>query len=200
MGGKSTYLRQNALITILAQTGCFVPAEYAEIGLVDKIFSRVGSADNLYKDQSTFMVEMLETAEILKQATPRSFVVMDEVGRGTTPEDGTAVGYSCLWHLRHKNKCRTLFATHFHSLADMTQNFDDLACYCTDLAKNSDGSVMFMHKLKRGVNRESHALKVAELAGMPEEAIAVAAEVLQDLERRGPTVDQLPTPAMAAAG
>ena len=183
MAGKSTYLRQNALITILAQTGCFVPADYAEIGLVDKIFSRVGSADNLYQDQSTFMIEMLETAEILKQATPRSFVIMDEVGRGTTPEDGVAVGYACLHHLHNVNQSRTLFATHFHALADMTRDFDSLACYCTDVAEEVDGSWAYVHKLRRGVNRRSHALKVARLAGLPEQAITVAGEVLTSLNR-----------------
>ncbi|KAK4499623.1 hypothetical protein PRZ48_010141 [Zasmidium cellare] len=184
MAGKSTYLRQNALITILAQTGCFVPAEYAEIGLVDKIFSRVGSADNLYQDQSTFMVEMLETAEILKQATPRSFVIMDEVGRGTTPEDGIAVGYACLHHLHNVNRSRSLFATHFHALADMTRDFDNVACYCTDVSESQDGSWAYDHKLRRGVNRSSHALKVARMAGLPEEAITVAGDVLAELQRQ----------------
>jgi len=203
MAGKSTYLRQNALITILAQTGCFVPASYARIGLVDKIFSRVGSADNLYQDQSTFMVEMLETAEILKQATPRSFVIMDEVGRGTTPEDGIAVGYACLHHLHFVNKCRALFATHFHALADMTSEFDKLACYCTDVAEDHDGTWAYVHKLRRGVNRDSHALKVARLAGMPEEAIAVAANVLEDVRKRIQPRDldeELPRAVSAAAG
>lgn len=165
MAGKSTYLRQNALISILAQTGSFVPAEYTEIGLVDKVFSRVGSADNLFLDQSTFMVEMLETAQILKEATPRSFVIMDEVGRGTTPEDGIAVGYACLHHLYHVNQCRTLFATHFHSLTDMTKDFEKLACYCNDVREEADGKFAYIHRLKRGVNRESHALKVARIAG-----------------------------------
>ncbi|KAI7325014.1 muts domain V [Hortaea werneckii] len=183
MAGKSTYLRQNALITILAQTGCFVPADYAEIGLVDKIFSRVGSADNLYQDQSTFMVEMLETAEILKQATPRSFVIMDEVGRGTTPEDGIAVGYACLHHLHNVNRSRTLFATHFHALADMTSDFSALGCYCTDIAEEDDGSWAYVHRLRRGVNRKSHALKVARLAGLPESAVEVAGAVLADMQR-----------------
>jgi len=166
MGGKSTFLRQNALISILAQTGSYVPAEYAEIGLVDKIFSRVGSADNLYQDQSTFMVEMLETAEILKQATPRSFVIMDEVGRGTTPEDGIAVGFASLSHLYHVNQSRALFATHFHMLADMTTEFGQLSCYCTDVTEDVDGSFSYEHKLREGVNRNPHALKVAKLAGM----------------------------------
>jgi DNA mismatch repair ATPase MutS len=182
MAGKSTYLRQNALISILAQTGSFVPAEYAEIGLVDKVFSRVGSADNLYQDQSTFMVEMLETAHILKEATPRSFVIMDEVGRGTTPEDGIAVGYACLHHLHNVNQCRSLFATHFHTLADMTSGFESLSCYCNDVAEEPDGKFSYVHRLREGVNRRSHALKVARVAGLPEEAVAVAAQVLEKLK------------------
>jgi DNA mismatch repair ATPase MutS len=182
MAGKSTYLRQNALITILAQTGSFVPADYAELGLVDQVFSRVGSADNLYMDQSTFMVEMLETAEILKRATPRSFVIMDEIGRGTTAEDGVAVGYACLHHLQHVNQCRALFATHFHALADMTVAFEGMGRYCTDVAEEGDGSWAYVHKLRKGVNRKSHALKVAHVAGLPEEAIAVAGDVLRELE------------------
>ncbi|KAH7086726.1 muts domain V-domain-containing protein [Paraphoma chrysanthemicola] len=185
MAGKSTYLRQNALISILAQTGSFVPAEYAEIGLVDKIFSRVGSADNLYQDQSTFMVEMLETAQILREATPRSFIIMDEVGRGTTPEDGIAVSYACLHHLYHVNQCRTLFATHFHALVDMTKGFEKLGCYCNDVQEGPDGRFSYVHRLKKGVNRESHALKVARVAGLPEAAVAVAAQVLKQLKPTG---------------
>ena len=166
MAGKSTFLRQNALISVLAQIGSFVPAERAEIGLVDQIFTRVGSADDLFRDQSTFMVEMMETAAILNQATPQSFVIMDEIGRGTTPEDGIAVGFACLHHLYYKNLCRTLFATHFHTLADMTKDFKHLACYCTDVVERPGGSFSFVHRLRKGVNRSSHALKVARLAGM----------------------------------
>ena len=165
MGGKSTFLRQNALISILAQAGSFVPADHAEIGIVDQILTRVGSADNLYKDQSTFMVEMLETALILNQATSRSFVIMDEIGRGTTSEDGIAVAFACLHHLYHHNRCRTLFATHFHVLADLARDFPNMACYCTDVAEGMDGSFSYVHRLRRGVNRRSHALKVARLAG-----------------------------------
>lgn len=165
MAGKSTFLRQNALISILAQVGCFVPAKYAEIGIVDQIFSRIGSADNLYQDQSTFMIEMLETANILNKATPRSFVIMDEVGRGTTPEDGIAISYACLHHLYNTNKCRTLFATHFHKLCDMTSSWSQLANYCTDVRDDANGTFSYIHRLRPGVNRESHALKVAELAG-----------------------------------
>jgi len=178
MAGKSTYLRQNALISILAQTGCYVPAEYAEMGLVDKIFSRIGSADNLYNHQSTFMVEMVEVAEILVQATKRSFVIMDEVGRGTTPGDGVAVAYACLKYLHDRIGCRTLFATHFHKLADMTGDLKRLTTWCTDVVEDEDGSWVYAHKLKRGVNRDSHALKVAKLAGMPEEAIDIARQVM----------------------
>ncbi|KAI4236824.1 MAG: hypothetical protein LQ349_002290 [Xanthoria aureola] len=178
MGGKSTFLRQNALISILAQAGCFVPAEYAELGIVDQIFSRVGSADDLFREQSTFMVEMLETAVILRQATSRSFVIMDEIGRGTTPEDGVAMAFACLHHLHHHNQCRTLFATHFHVLADLAKDFGRLACYCADVAEGADGSFSYVHRLRRGVNRASHALKVARLAGIPEVAIRVAEDVL----------------------
>ena len=178
MAGKSTFLRQNALISILAQVGSFVPAKHAEIGIVDQIFSRIGSADNLYQDQSTFMIEMLETAHILRQATPRSFVIMDEVGRGTTPEDGIAISYACLHHLYNINKCRTLFATHFHKLCDMTREWPKLANYCTDVRidEAGGGSFSYVHRLRRGVNRESHALKVAELAGIPSRALRIAAD------------------------
>ncbi|KAL4802936.1 muts domain V-domain-containing protein [Aspergillus unguis] len=177
MAGKSTFLRQNALITILAQVGSFVPADYAEIGIVDQIFSRIGAADDLFRDQSTFMVEMLETAAILKQATPRSFVIMDEVGRGTTPEDGTAVSFACLHHLHYRNQCRTLFATHFHGLADMTRDFPALGRYCTDVKETESGAFSFVHRLRKGVNRESHALKVAQLAGLPRETLELARSV-----------------------
>lgn len=181
MAGKSTFLRQNALITILAQVGSYVPAEYAELGIVDQIFSRVGSADNLYKDQSTFMVEMLETAIILKQATPKSFVIMDEIGRGTTPSDGIAVAFACLHHLNAVNKCRTLFATHFHELATLLEEdgIKNVGFYCTDVQEDKKGGFRYVHKLKAGINDQSHALKVARLAGLPEEAIAAAERVLQ---------------------
>ncbi|KAI1984483.1 MutS protein 1 [Ophidiomyces ophidiicola] len=193
MAGKSTFLRQNALIAILAQVGSFVPAEYAEFGIVDKIFSRIGAADDLFRDQSTFMVEMLETAAILKHASPQSFVIMDEVGRGTAPEDGIAIGFACLHHLHDVIKCRTLFATHFHSLADMTIDFPHLARYCTSVLEYSDGSFSFIHKVGAGVNRNSHALRVASLAGVPQSVVDVARSVLDEisltpskLEQKGP--------------
>ncbi|KAL7798062.1 muts domain V domain-containing protein [Trichoderma ceciliae] len=185
MAGKSTFLRQNALITIMAQIGCYVPASYAELGIVDAIFSRVGSADSLYHDQSTFMVEMLETAQILRQATPQSFVIMDEIGRGTTPEDGTAISFACLHHLVTINQCRTLFATHFHDVADMAAaegfcqpHTGPVQAYCTDVKEDDSGSFVYVHKLRPGINRRSHALKVARLAGLPQHAIHVAKKVL----------------------
>ncbi|KAK6452529.1 hypothetical protein FP744_10008780 [Trichoderma asperellum] len=187
MAGKSTFLRQNALITIMAQIGCYVPATYAEIGIVDAIFSRVGSADSLYHDQSTFMVEMLETAQILRQATPKSFVIMDEIGRGTTPEDGTAISFACLHHLVTINQCRTLFATHFHDVADMAaaEGFCNpqtgpVQAYCTDVQEDDEGGFVYIHKLRRGINRRSHALKVARLAGLPQHAINIAKRVLDN--------------------
>ncbi|KAI0459393.1 muts domain V [Xylaria acuta] len=189
MAGKSTYLRQNALITILAQAGCYVPASHATLGIVDAVFSRVGSADNLYRDQSTFMVEMLETAQILRHATPRSFVIMDEIGRGTTPEDGEAVAFACLHHLATVNRCRALFATHFHGLADLVHERGlhvssggggPVEMYCTDVEEDGDGGFVYVHRLRKGVNRQSHALKVARLAGLPDMAIAVAMEILGD--------------------
>jgi len=179
MAGKSTFLRQNALITIMAQVGSYVPADFAEIGLVDQIFSRVGSADNLFRDQSTFMVEMLETAAILKNATARSFVIMDEIGRGTTPEDGTAVAFACLYHLCQVNQCRTLFATHFHRLAELSKGIPGVGYYCTDVAEDKDGGFSYVHKLRKGVNRQSHALKVAKIAGLPQAAIIMAQRVLE---------------------
>ena len=191
MAGKSTFLRQNALMSILAQAGSFVPAAHATVGIVDAMFSRVGSADNLYADQSTFMVEMLETAAILRQATPRSFVVMDEVGRGTTPADGAAVAFAALHHLVRVNRCRALFATHFHAVADMAaragMRLGDgggaVEAYCTDVEEDAQGGFVYVHKLRKGVNRQSHALKVARLAGLPEPAIRVAQEVLEEFER-----------------
>lgn len=188
MAGKSTFLRQNALITILAQVGSFVPADYAEIGIVDQIFSRIGAADDLFRDQSTFMVEMLETAAILRQATSRSFVIMDEVGRGTTPEDGTAVSFACLHHLHYRNQSRTLFATHFHGLADMTGEFPALGRYCTDVKETESGAFSFVHRLKKGVNRESHALKVAQLAGLPRETLELARSVREAARSHHPPV------------
>ncbi|KAI2467717.1 muts domain V-domain-containing protein [Annulohypoxylon bovei var. microspora] len=192
MAGKSTYLRQNALLVILSQVGSWVPASYASLPVTDAVFSRVGSADNLFADQSTFMVEMLETAAILRAATPRSFVIMDEIGRGTTPEDGSAVAFAALHHLVMINRCRALFATHYHGLADLVAERDmrvgqggggTVETYCTDVQEDGAGGFVYVHRLRKGVNRQSHALKVARLAGLPEAAITVAKEVLEESNR-----------------
>jgi DNA mismatch repair ATPase MutS len=125
----------------------------------------VGSADNLFRDQSTFMVEMLETANILKKATPFSFVIVDEIGRGTAPTEGSAIAFACLQHLHNVNGCRTLFATHFHDIIDRTLSLKNIGYYCSDVEEDSEGRFAYIHRLKEGVNRDSHALKVARLAG-----------------------------------
>ena len=192
MAGKSTYLRQTALLAILAQTGLYVPASYARLGLVDAVFSRIGSADNLYQDQSTFMVEMLETAEILRHAGKHSLVVMDEVGRGTSPEDGVAVGYAVLERLRRKGVGRVMFATHFHRILDLCREWKEVGFYCTRLIEegSADGmrgragrtSFRFDHKMRMGANRDSHALKVARLAGVDAETVGIAGDVLMMLK------------------
>jgi DNA mismatch repair ATPase MutS len=152
MAGKSTLLRQTALISLLAQVGSFVPADRAVLGLADQIFARVGARDDLFRGRSTFMVEMLETAEILRTATPRSLVIMDEVGRGTTVSDGLAIAFGTIAHLQRVNRCRTLFATHFHELADMLDfdadsslagsAFPGVAFFCTDI---QEAEVRFLH-------------------------------------------------------
>ncbi|KAI0639235.1 muts domain V-domain-containing protein [Trametes polyzona] len=194
MAGKSTLLRQTALIAILAQTGSFVPAERAEIGIVDRVFSRIGAKDDLFRDRSTFMVEMLEAGDILRRATPRSLVIMDEVGRGTTVEDGLAIAFATVHHLLSVNGCRAMFATHFHELADMLGYnpethkglgpFSNIAFYCTDVDEIEDGLFSYSHRLRPGVNRDSHGLKVARLAGMPDVAVDVARSALAWLKER----------------
>jgi DNA mismatch repair ATPase MutS len=194
MAGKSTFLRQTALIAILAQTGSFVPAEHAVVGIVDKLFSRVGAKDDIFRDRSTFMVEMLETAEILRRATAKSLVIMDEVGRGTTVKDGLAIAFATVHHLVVHNRCRALFATHFHELADLLAYsevnhhgdgvFRDVGFFCTDVHETEDDFFTYSHRLRPGVNRNSHGLKVAQLAGIPEPALLVAKNVLAALQRQ----------------
>ncbi|KAG6842478.1 hypothetical protein C0991_000004 [Blastosporella zonata] len=191
MAGKSTFLRQIALITILAQTGSFVPADFAVMGIVDKLFSRVGAKDDLFHDRSTFMVEMLETAEILRRATPKSLVIMDEVGRGTTVTDGLAIAYATLHHLVNINQSRALFATHFHELADMLGYphqhrgiFGSVEFFCTDVDETDDDHFAYQYRVRPGVNRNSHGIKVAQLAGMPSAAVNVAKDTLALLKAR----------------
>ncbi|KAH8835362.1 muts domain V-domain-containing protein [Flagelloscypha sp. PMI_526] len=173
MGGKSTFLRQTALTAILAQAGSFVPADTALVGICDAIFSRVGAKDDLYHDRSTFMVEMLETATILTRATPRSLVIMDEVGRGTTTKDGLALAFATIHHLTTINKCRTLFATHFHELAYLLgyQHPTEQSLYTHigfqmfDVDETADQHFAYSYRLRPGVNFNSHGLKVAQIAG-----------------------------------
>lgn len=184
MGGKSTYLRQIALICILAQIGSFVPASSAKIGLVDRIFCRVGSGDDLFRGRSTFMVEMLETGHILKHATDRSLAILDEVGRGTSTSDGLSLAYATLGYLSKKNKCRTLFATHFgqelKNLMDINSQASNYNFYHTE-ALVSGNSIRFNHKLKPGISISSHGLDVARLAGFPADALNIARDISESL-------------------
>ena len=182
MAGKSTFLRQNALIAVLAQMGSFVPAETARIGVVDRLFSRVGAADDLARGRSTFMVEMVETAIILNQATERSLVILDEIGRGTATFDGLSIAWATLEHLHDRNRCRTLFATHFHELTSLTEHLPALGCH-TMRVKEWEGEVVFLHEVVAGTADRSYGIHVAQLAGLPEAVVARAREVLDALEQ-----------------
>jgi DNA mismatch repair protein MutS len=181
MAGKSTFLRQNALIGILAQMGSFVPAQAARIGIVDRLFSRVGAADDLARGRSTFMVEMVETAAILNQAGPRSFVILDEIGRGTATFDGLSIAWAALEHLHEVNRCRTLFATHYHELTALAAKLPELACH-TMRVKEWKGDVVFLHEVGPGTADRSYGIHVAKLAGLPKSVTARAEEVLEVLE------------------
>lgn len=182
MAGKSTFLRQNALITLLAQIGSFVPAEYVHIGTVDRLFSRVGAADDLARGQSTFMVEMVETATILNQATERSLVILDEIGRGTATFDGLSIAWAVVEHLHNVSKCRGLFATHYHELVSLAETLPALYC-CTMQVKEWQGKVLFLHEVAKGMADRSYGIHVARLAGLPEAVTARAENVLQLLEQ-----------------
>jgi DNA mismatch repair protein MutS len=181
MAGKSTFLRQNALIAILAQMGCYVPATSARIGAVDRLFSRVGAADDLARGRSTFMVEMVETAAILNQAGPRTFVILDEIGRGTATFDGLSIAWAALEHLHEVNRCRTLFATHYHELTALAANLPALACQ-TMRVKEWKGDVVFLHEVGPGTADRSYGIHVARLAGLPAAVTTRAEEVLHLLE------------------
>jgi DNA mismatch repair protein MutS len=182
MAGKSTFLRQNALIVILAQMGSCVPAERAEIGVVDKLFSRVGAADDLARGRSTFMVEMVETAAILNQATQRSLVILDEIGRGTATFDGLSIAWATLEHLHEVNTCRTLFATHYHELTSLAARLPEMKPH-TMKVMEWQGSVKFLHEIAPGTADRSYGIHVAELAGLPAAVISRAQEVLGTLEQ-----------------
>nr|WP_157216123.1 DNA mismatch repair protein MutS [Sphingomonas formosensis] len=181
MGGKSTFLRQNALIAVLAQAGSPVPATQARLGLVDQLFSRVGASDNLARGRSTFMVEMVETAAILAQATERSFVILDEVGRGTSTYDGLAIAWAVVEAVHDKNRCRCLFATHYHELTRLAERLDALSLHHVR-AREWKGDLVLLHEVARGPADRSYGLAVAKLAGLPPIVLARAKEVLGRLE------------------
>lgn len=183
MAGKSTFLRQNALIIILAQMGGYVPASSAHIGAVDRLFSRVGAGDDLARGRSTFMVEMLETATILQQATPRSWVILDELGRGTATYDGLSIAWAVLEHLHDQIKCRTLFATHYHELTQLQEKLSALVCYTMSVVEN-DGRISFTHHVEPGTADRSYGVHVAELAGLPKPVIARAGDLLNHFETK----------------
>ncbi len=179
MAGKSTYLRQNALIALLAQTGSYVPAKKARIGITDRIFCRVGASDNLAKGESTFLVEMMETANILRAATTRSLVIMDEVGRGTSTEDGLAIARAVSEYLIDSIKCRTLFATHYHELTRMEH--PSLKKLCLEISEQN-GTVVFLRKVKEGITENSYGIHVAKLAGIPQSVIDRANVILSHIQ------------------
>ncbi|MDE1159870.1 MAG: DNA mismatch repair protein MutS [Neorhizobium sp.] len=197
MGGKSTFLRQNALIAILAQMGAFVPAASAHIGIVDRLFSRVGASDDLARGRSTFMVEMVETAAILNQASDRSLVILDEIGRGTATFDGLSIAWAAVEHLHEGNRCRGLFATHFHELTVLSEKLNRLS-NATMKVKEWDGEVIFLHEVGPGAADRSYGIQVARLAGLPDSVVARARDVLtklEDSDRKNPAsqlIDDLP--------
>jgi DNA mismatch repair protein MutS len=197
MGGKSTFLRQNALIAIMAQMGSYVPAASATIGVVDRLFSRVGASDDLARRRSTFMVEMVETAAILNQATPRSLVILDEIGRGTATFDGLSIAWASVEHLHEVNRCRALFATHFHELTVLSEKLPRMS-NATMRVKEWDNDVIFLHEVGPGAADRSYGIQVARLAGLPATVVSRAREVLtllEDADRKNPAaklIDDLP--------
>ncbi|HEY2356551.1 MAG TPA: DNA mismatch repair protein MutS [Phenylobacterium sp.] len=200
MAGKSTFLRQNALLAVLAQAGCFVPAKRLRLGVVDRLFSRVGAGDDLARGRSTFMAEMVETAAILTQATPRSLVILDEIGRGTATYDGLAIAWACTEALHETNRCRALFATHYHELAVLEQRLAHVANLSLK-AKEWNGDLIFLHEAGPGPADRSYGVQVAKLAGVPGPVVARARDVLERLEREaaGPAnLDDLPLFAAVA--
>ena len=195
MAGKSALLRQTALIVLLAQVGCFVPAEAARIGLVDKIFTRVGASDNISLGESTFMVEMTEASNILNNVTPRSLVLFDELGRGTSTYDGISIAWAIVEYLHEtpKARARTLFATHYHELNEMEKNFSRIKNYNVSV-KEVDGKVIFLRKLERGGSEHSFGIHVAEIAGMPRSIVKRSNVILKQLEAENATVGKAGKP------
>ena len=199
MAGKSTFLRQNALLVILAQAGAFVPARSMRLGVVDRLFSRVGAGDDLARGRSTFMMEMVETAAILTQATPQSFVVLDEIGRGTATYDGLAIAWATAEALHETNRARTLFATHYHELAQLEKRLDHV-CNLSMVAREWNGELVFLHEAAPGAADRSYGVQVAKLAGVPASVVARARSVLERLEGEkaaAARLDDLPLFALA---
>lgn len=184
MGGKSTYLRQNALIILLAQIGCFVPADKALVGVVDRIFTRVGAADNLTKGESTFMVEMQETAYIMNHATKRSFIILDEVGRGTSTYDGVSLAWAIMEYLHDKIEAKTIFATHYHELIQLADKLSGAKNFSVAVRENEREGVVFLHKIVEGGVDKSYGIEVAKLAGLPPFVVSRARGVLDELETK----------------
>jgi len=181
MGGKSTFLRQAALVAVLAQSGSFVPATHARVGIVDRLFSRVGASDNLARGRSTFMVEMVETAAILAQATPRSLVILDEIGRGTSTYDGLAIAWAVVEAMHDQVQCRTLFATHYHELTRLSGRLDSLSLHHVR-AREWKGDLVLLHEVADGAADRSYGIAVAKLAGLPPSVVGRAKAVLAKLE------------------
>ena len=182
MAGKSTFLRQNALIAVLAQMGSYVPARSAHIGAIDRLFSRVGASDDLARGRSTFMVEMVETAAILNQATDRSLVILDEIGRGTATFDGLSIAWAAVEYLHEVTKVRALFATHYHELTALARRFAGIANVTMDVSEWQD-QIVFLHKVKSGAADRSYGIQVAKLAGLPDKVVERARQVLAILEK-----------------
>jgi DNA mismatch repair protein MutS len=182
MGGKSTYLRQTALLVIMAQSGCFVPAERMRLGLVDRIYTRIGASDNVARGRSTFMVEMTETAAILNTATAQSLVLLDEMGRGTATYDGLSLAWATVEHLHERIGARTLFATHYHELTLLADRLPRLKNLRVTV-KETSGGIVFLHTVEAGAASKSYGIEVARLAGLPAAVIARAREVLKLHER-----------------
>ena len=188
MAGKSTYLRQTALITLMAQIGSFVPAERAQIGVVDRIFTRIGASDEIHRGQSTFMVEMVETANILNHATNRSLLVLDEIGRGTSTYDGLSIAWAVIEYIHNHPglRAKTLFATHYHELTDLAERLPHVVNYNVAVDDSSNGEdVIFLRRIIPGKADRSYGVHVARMAGLPTAAINRAEEILADLERSG---------------
>jgi DNA mismatch repair protein MutS len=182
MAGKSSYLRQVGLIVLLAQIGCFVPAERAVIGLVDKIFTRVGASDNLAAGESTFLVEMNEAANILNNATAKSLILLDEIGRGTSTYDGMSIAWAITEYIHDTIGAKTLFATHYHELSELEAHLHKVKNFNASVAQVGD-KVIFLRKIERGAAKSSFGIEVAKMAGLPASVIARAKEVLARLER-----------------